>query len=344
MSHLIRRMTLGLGALAFVTLTATTAVAQGSGPTVTIGGVGYTQYMYQFNNKPTGQPAPNGFDVTRSYVNVVAKLSDQASARITPDLYRDANGSLNLRIKYAYASFKPAKSSVGFRFGQTQMGWLDWEEGLWGYRMQGPMALDLGKYLTASDIGLAVDGAWQSQLVNMQAGVYNGTGYHAAPGDGHKTVDARVSVRVMPTDDNGSRGGLRVTGYGLYGGPQGGGQMWRAIGMVSYKSKMLLLAGEFAATADSVTPNALVKGRVISAYGTVNIPNSKAGLIARVDLVDPNTAAAATGDKLTRIIGGVSYEIAPHLLGLVDIESTKPNDTAGTTATTVGFFHLQFSF
>jgi hypothetical protein len=352
MEHTVRHTALGLGALALVTAIATPAAAQGNGPTVSVGGVGYVAYMYQFNNKPAGGPAPNAFDVTRSYVNVTANLGGGAGARITPDLYRDANGSLNIRIKYAYASFKPKGSPIGFRFGQTQAAWLDWEEGLWGFRMQGPMAVDRAGYLSSSEIGLALDGAWGGQAVNMQAGVYDGTGYHAGSGDGHKAVDARLSFRVLGTDDNGSRGGLRVTAYGLYAGPQHGGQRYRAIGMVSYKSKMVLLAAQGVLAADSTnsftasdgtttaaTP--LINHRVLSGYGTLNIPNSKAGLIARVDIVDPNTASASTNDQLTRIIGGLSYEIAPHLLGLVDVEDTSPQ---GGSSTATGFFHVQFSF
>lgn len=344
MLKFVRRFAATAGVLACAVALAEPAAAQGTKPTVTVGGVGYAQYLYQLSNKPTGAPAPNAFEVTRAYVNIVGKFDNGISTRITSDLYRNA-GSLSLRIKYAYVAWTPKNSQIGFRFGQTQMAWLDWEEGLWGYRVQGPMALDRGGYLSSADLGLAVDGAWSGQLVNMQAGVYDGTGYHGGIGDGHKAMDARVSVRLLQTDDNGSRGGLRLTGYGLYAGNDGGGKRYRAIGMLSYKSKTVLLAGEGAITADSTTgtSTSLVKGRVLSAYGTYAIPNSMAGIIARVDYVDPNTAAASVNDRYTRLIGGVSYKIAPELMVLGDLEATSYQDPARPTLTNA-LFQVQFSF
>lgn len=343
MKHIVRHTALGLAALALVTVASSPAAAQGKGPTVSIDGVGFAFFKYQLNNKPAGAPAPNMFEVSRAYVNVRGHLGGGAGVRVTSDLYRSgSDGSLQMRIKYAYASYKPKGSSIGFRFGQTTMAWLDWEEGLWGYRVQGPMATDRGHILSSADLGLAFDGGWGGNAFNLQGGIYDGTGYHGGTGDGHKAVDARVSFRVMPSDDNGSRGGLRVTGYGLYAGPQGGGQRYRAIGMASYKSKRLLLAGEYALASDSISGSgAAVKQHVISAYGTVNIPNSKAGILARVDVTDPNTATANDGHTL--IIGGVSYKFAPGLMGIVDFENTSYQNSA-TPSLSNAFFHLQFSF
>jgi hypothetical protein len=57
---------------------------------------------------------------------------------------------------------------------------------------------------------------------------------------------------------------------------------------------------------------------VISAFGVFHIPNSKAAVIARVDITDPNTSTA--GNKQTRFIGGVSYQLSPNLRLLADID------------------------
>src|SRR2546422_993148 len=128
-----------------------------------------------------------------------------------------------------------------YRFGMTQTPWLDWEEALWDYRMQGTMAMDRNGYMTASDLGFAVDGKWNSDRVNFAADVVNGQGYHATS-DGHKDVQGRLSVRVIDTDDSSRVGGLRVTGYAGVGKPNGGGTRNRFLGMVSYRSKQYTLA------------------------------------------------------------------------------------------------------
>src|SRR5260221_553222 len=86
----------------------------------------------------------------------------------------------------------------------------------------------------------------------------------------------------------GGVGGLRLTGYGPYGKPTGGGKRQRIVGMVSYRSKQITLAGEYAITKDSVAAAALLDGNVVSGFGVFHFPNSKAAVIARVDFTKPN--------------------------------------------------------
>jgi predicted porin len=90
--------------------------------------------------------------------------------------------------------------------------------------------------------------------------------------------------------------------------------------MVSYRTKHLTLAAEFASTKDSVTatPVASTTGRVISAFGVYKVPNSKVAVMARVDITDPNTSTA--NNKTTRIIGGLSYQLSPNLRLLADLD------------------------
>jgi hypothetical protein len=138
----------------------------------------------------------------------------------------------------------------------------------------------------------------------------------------------RVSVRLMPTDDPSRVGGLRVTGYAQFGQPVGGGAKNRYLGMVSYKSKMVTLAAEFATTQDStfsatapVKP--LLTGQVIAGYGILKVPNSQVGFLARVDLFNPDTqnAHTAANQKQTRVIGGIFYQLNPHLRLLADVDA-----------------------
>src|SRR5256886_16552413 len=84
----------------------------------------------------------------------------------------------------------------------------------------------------------------------MQVTLVNGENYNRGTGDQRKDVMGRVSVRVMDTDDSSRVGGLRVTAYAQYGKPTGGGDRNRFLGMVSYRTKQITLAGEAAATPD----------------------------------------------------------------------------------------------
>jgi hypothetical protein len=307
-----RTLSYGLRGIALASALMLPSAAYAQGQTqVIISGVGYLQYVYQLKDTANHN---NNFDVTRAYVNAIGRFAGGVGARVTLDVNRPAgDNSLRYRLKYAFATYTPTGSPLLFKLGMIHTPWVDFEETLWEYRMQGTTALDRNGYLTSSDIGFGVDGKWGPDNVNMQLAFVNGEGYSGGPGDQRKDIEGRVSVRVLMTNDSSRVGGLRISGYGGYGKPTTGGQRNRFLGMLSYKSKQLTLAGEFATTKDSVTgtPTASVTGRVITAFGVYKVPNSKVGVIARVDIVDPNTGTAANADKQTRIIDNLSYQGTP---------------------------------
>ncbi len=331
---------------------AESVVAQDSPPkpTVTVGGVVYAQYLYQL--KDTAAHV-NNFDVSRSYINVIGKFPQGLNTRVTADIYRNTDGSLAYRLKYAYAGYTPEGSALTFKLGQIHTPWLDWEEALWDYRMQGQMALERGGYISSSDFGLGVDGNWGKDKVNAQVGLYNGENYNKAPGDKRKDAMGRVSVRAMETDDGSRVGGLRLTGYAQYGKPTGGGVRERYVGLVSYKSKMLTLAGEYARTYDrqdapaapALPDLAKIDGQVFSFFGVAHIPQTKAAVVARVDITDPNTDVS--DNRQTRFIGGVSYQLTPALRLLADVDNLAFEGTpspAQYATKTQGLFQAQFVF
>jgi hypothetical protein len=299
------------------------AAAQEKAPQVKVGGVVYAQYLYQLADEADGA---NNFDVTRAYINVTGSLGGGFATRVTGDIYRVDDGSLAYRLKYAYGTYTPDGSPVTFKLGQMQTPWIEFEEILWDYRMQGTIAVDRNRYLTSSDFGAGVDGSWGSNRVAAQAGIYNGEGYNRDPGDKGKDLMGRLSVRLLPTDDPGRTGGLRLSGYGQTGSPTGGGIRQRALGMLSFQSKLVTLAGEYAVTRDrrddppapALPDPATVNGRVITAFGVLRVPRSPVSVIGRVDVVDPDTDGA--DDRQTRYIGGVAYQVTPNLRLLADID------------------------
>jgi hypothetical protein len=160
----------------------------------------------------------------------------------------------------------------------------------------------------------------------------------------------RLSVQLMKSDFGGTRGGLRLTGYGQVGKPTGGGTRTRFLGMVSYRSKALTLAGELAATKDSAFTTPITagrKGRVISAFGVVRVPPSyKVQFIGRFDSTDPTPKV--NNDRTSRIIAGVAYQISANLriLGDLDMLSYQGGVTtpANEAVRSQAFFQIQFTF
>ena len=80
-------------------------------------------------------------------------------------------------------------------------------------------------------------------------------------------------------------------------------------------------------------------------FRSYHVPNSGVALIARVDVVDPNTSVS--GDRLTRGIGGVSYQVSPNLRVLADVDLLSYEGTPTPVQDAVrsrGLFQMQFTF
>ncbi len=292
---------------------------------VSIHGVGYTQFGYGLKTDSSlANPGnDNNFDVTRAYVNVLGALPNGVQTRITTDVDgRSAKATqLTIRLKYAFVGWTPQGSSLTYKMGLFTTPWIDFEEAIWDYRMQGPTLFDRNGFFPSSDFGLGADGSWSKDAVNMQVGVFDGEGYSGTPGDPGKDIEGRVSFRLASTDQGGRVGGLRLSGYGQVGKENGGGSRNRFIGELSYKSKALTLAAEYGSGQDSTGATTPSQTRTaLGVYGVYNLPNSKAALVARYDSYDPNTDAAATNDKVSRIIAGVAYNIAANLRVMLDVD------------------------
>jgi hypothetical protein len=325
-------------------------------PQVAVGGVVYGQYGYQLADTAGHQ---NNFDITRGYVNVIGKFGGGIYTRVTLDLFsvtasagnNDA-GSYDYRLKYAYVAWTPGKSPLTYKLGMIHTPWLDWEEALWDYRMQGQMAMERvgtiagGAYVTSSDLGFGIDGKVQDDRANFQVSLVNGEGYHGGVGDKRKDLEARLSARLLGTNDNSRVGGLRLTAYGQYGKPTGGGTRNRALVMASYRSKEFTLAAEAAVTRDSVAASTVpLNGHLYSAFGVFHIPKSKAAIIARADILKPQVAVA--DNQTTRLIAGVSFQVSPNLRALLDWDflSYQTTPTPAQVATrSQGLLQIQFTF
>lgn len=333
-------------------------VAAQDGPTVSVSGVGYLHYRYQLGTDSSLTPPAhaNNFDVDRTYVTLTGKLGDGFSTRVTTDVdgRKAAGNQLTLRLKYAYLAYAPEGSPLTFKFGQIQTPYIDFAETVWGYRMQGPVAMDRTGYLTSSDVGLSVDGSWGGDAVNMTAGVYNGEGYSKAPGDQHKDVAARVSVRLLRTDAGGKAGGLRLTGFAQVGRSNGGGTRQRFLGLLSYRSRALTVGAEYAVTKDSTSASSPeTNGRVMSGFAVFSLPESPLALIGRVDRWDPDTDVSPDGPSLatgeqTRVIAGVSYRVNPNVRLLLDADLASlrhgsPSNAYDASRRSI-FFHTEFTF
>src|SRR3989440_6014296 len=340
MPSFIRRA-LGVAVVAAAAGAAPLAAQAPAAPQVTVGGLVYTQYVYQLKDTINHF---NNFDITRAYVNILGRFAGGVTTRVTPDIQRVGTGdnSLRLRLKYAFATYTPQGSPLTFKGGLIHTPWLDWEEALWDYRVQGAMAMDRAGYMSAADYGVGVDGKWMADKVNFQLTVVNGTFYSGTSTGQGKDAQARASVRVLDTDDSSRVGGLRIPGYPGYGRALTGDRN-RLIGMISYRSRQITLAGEAAITQDGQL--SALNGHVYSAFGVYKISQSKVGVIARVDITHRQAGVA---DKQTRFIGGLSYQLSPNWRLLADWDyadyQTDALNAANFATRSQALFQTQINF
>ncbi len=113
------------------------------------GGVGYV--AYQFNVAKDTLTADssihhiNNFDITRAYINVNGALrrwrrdprDRPTSSPAAPPAACTPSGSST-----PTSPGTPDSSHLTYKIGAIHTPWLDWEEALWDYRMQGQMAME----------------------------------------------------------------------------------------------------------------------------------------------------------------------------------------------------------
>lgn len=304
---------------------------------VSIDGVIYANYRHGLERDSSFTPParPGNFELERAYLNVRSKSEGGISTRVTVDVdgRRATGGQQTIRLKYAFVDWTPEGSPVTWRFGMQNTPIVGYLEDIWGYRMQGTVPIDRARYISSSDIGIGAEGSWMENGLTAHAGVFNGEGYSNAPGDNRKDAALRVSMRLLPTNDTGPTGGLRVTGFASVGRATGGAVRDRFLALLTYKTKTLTLGAEYWLTTDSTAADAETPGRITSLFATHRLEGSRVGLLARVDRWDPNADVApaafdAAASRQTRMVAGVSYQLAPNARVMLDADIVSAQGSA----------------
>ena len=286
---------------------ATTPPAEPEYPIVRVGVLSYVQYDAELEHRD----GFNVFDLTRGYINVNGQLARNVRFRITPDVRRATSdttlsGSLILRIKYAFVeldNFKTERSWV--RFGAHQTPWLDFEESIDRYRVQGTMFSEReGLIPGSSDFGVGYFTPI-GKYIDIQTGVYNGEGYAQTDISKQKSVQGRVTLR--PFAGRGTANGFRLSGF--FSGGWYAADRPRRLGIVmgSFEQTHLVTTLQYVKALENPNP---IMPRNIWRSGPSGFIEIRQGLqgwaaLARVDLFDPNQSVADNSQR--RIIAGGAY-------------------------------------
>jgi hypothetical protein len=279
----------------------------------------YVQYDAELENRD----GYNVFDLTRAYINVNGQLARNVRFRVTPDIRRATSdttlsGSLVFRVKYAFVELDNLKTAGSWlRFGAHQTPWLDFEESIDRYRVQGTMFSERENLIPgSSDFGVGYFTPL-GKYIDIQTGVYNGEGYAQIDLSKQKSIQGRLTLR--PFAGPGIANGFRLSGF--YSGGWYAADRPRRLGIVmgSFEQTHLVTTLQYVNATES--PNPIAPRDILrsGASGFIEIRQGIQGLavLARVDHFDPDRALANNSQQ--RIIaGGAYWFVWPHSrVGLV---------------------------
>jgi len=275
-------------------------------PIVRVGVLSYVQYDYELRNRDEF----NAFDLTRGYINVNGQLARNVRFRVTPDVRRVTDsslaGTLVFRIKYAFVeldNLTGARSWV--RFGAHQTPWLDFEESINRYRVQGTVFSERESLIPgSSDFGVGLFTP-VGKYVDIQAGVYNGEGYAQTDTNKYKSAQGRLTLR--PFAGRGIANGFRLSGF--YNAGWYAADRPRRLGIVMGSFEHTYLVATLQYLKATENPSALTP-RDIDRNGSSSFIEVRQGMsgwagIARVDLFDPDNALGDNSQR--RVIAGGAY-------------------------------------
>ena len=278
-------------------------------PIIRIGALSYLQY----DDELTNRDGYNNFDVTRAYLNINAQISKNVSFRFTPDIRRvtdsTLSGSLVLRVKYAYAQFDNVGPHGRVRLGAQQTPWLDFEESIDRYRVQGTMFAEReGLIPGSSDFGASYFTPLPHGYGEVQVGVFNGEGYAQPEANKYKSVQGRLTVRPLPNGGTLTKG-FRISGF--YNAGWYAADRPRRLGIVmgSFEHEHLVATIQGLKATENPAPIAVTSPDIDRSGWSVFLEprqgTSKLAGIFRYDHYDPDKALP--GNAQNRVIAGGAY-------------------------------------
>lgn len=291
-------------------------------PSVKIGATIFGDFTYQDSPKIADADKNNvnlsSFNISRAYINVLGNLSHFIAFRITPDIARETgsgsslNGSLNFRLKYAYAQLNLddwTTHGSWTRFGIQQTPYVDYTESIYRYRFQGSIFVDRDGFLSSSDAGLSGHWNFPGNYGDIHAGYYNGENYIKAETNNEKAFQVRGTVRPLPL--GGAFKGLRLTGFLDEDHYVEGAKRQREVGQLTFEHPLVNAGAEYLKAKDQNASAALpvTDAKGYSLWATPRFGASGFEMLLRHDDLKANTV---TEQKRKRNIVGLAYWV-PNL-------------------------------
>lgn len=325
------------------------APAAPSGPSINLGAVIFYDYTFVLAPETTdaaSQPIhTSAFNVTRTYVNIIGRLSPLIGFRITPDIARMWNsgstidGSMTFRLKYGYAQFDLDQftgdwTGTWIRAGMQQTPFIESEETVYRYRFQGTLFVERDGGLSSSDVGVAAHTTLPGGYGDALVGIYNGEGYAKPEANDQKALMVRATLRPLP-DRSSAWSGLRLTAYLHRDHVMRNAERHRFIGAAWFEHPRFNAGFDYLTRDDRATPDAdRVESDGYSFFVTPFLQAKGDGfeVLLRYDSMRHDTSQPST--RQNRTIAGLAYWM-PGISGrataalMLDLDQVRYRNDAG---------------
>ncbi len=311
------------------------------------------QWFLGYQNGENQSQRTNEFLLKRGYLTIEKKFNKNISARVTQDISLDRDGDgegdVELRLKYLYLRYSFNDfwflSKPFIEFGLVRRTFVDFEQKINNYRVQGPMFLDRYRLASSADYGVIfvsnlggsinakfkedVNSNYAGRYGSFALGVFNGGGYHAIENNNNKIFEGRLSIRPLPD----ILPGLQFTYNGLWGKGNVAAEPEYKInnGFVSFEHQRLVLTAQYydgKGLENGTAVDALGKSfdqNGFSFFGELKLHEINISLIGRYDRFKQNRINSISEKE--GFIAGIAY----HFLGsnkiLLDFDQRRNTDT-----------------
>ena len=305
----------------------------------------YLSYM-NGEGKDVGGSAGDGegrnkFAIKRGYFRFTKEFMPWFESHITFDVTQASvkdsslSDSVQVRLKYIYGKFKLPDMAFltkpNLEVGLVHIPWLDYEEHTNYYRMQDTMFIERNSIFNSADFGLTftsllggempdeykknVNSHYAGCYGSVQAGIYNGGGYHASEKNENKVMEGRLTIRPLPDIIP----GLQLTYFGTTGkGNTDAEPDWTTnLAFGSFESEPVVLTGQYywgkgqQNGSNETDKDGYSFFTELKLYNMFKDPMNRFSVIGRYDHFDPNTDQK--DDENNRYIAGVAYYLdKPH--------------------------------
>jgi hypothetical protein len=263
----------------------------------------------------------NKFDLSRAYITLKSKLSDEVSVRITADIGSMGESTREVYLKYAYLDWNIDKlipySTI--RLGLQQTGWIDYMNNVWGRRYVAKTLMDEYKALPSADYGVSYIVKFPKGYGHGSVQVLQGPGYKGSEENRYKDISAFVFFRplMQVPDLAGSMvGGYYYKGFSNEPDITSDNRKDRAAALTSIAyGGIFRISGEYFMSWDRINPGDIedLKKDGLSFYGHLKFPMAQSpflrrmALVGRYDLYDKNKEI--DDNESEYLIAGVEWEI-----------------------------------